>query len=276
MKRKQRILQLLQTKGTLKTCDISELFNVTPQTVCRDINALCVEGKARRVHGGVTLPATADNCHFNQRAQSNSSGKLAAARVAAKLVTQGQTVFFGYGSTIALVASEIEPALRFKAITNNLDVATALENSNAEVWLAGGLVRNRQRDVTGYSTANFLNSFRADIALCGIGSINDRGDLLEFHYEEAELTRLILRNSKQRVIVADQTKLERHASVFCSKIIDIDTLVIDDAPANLAQLCRLNSVRLMPANEKNSEIATQTSESELHFKAFESSGGLDS
>ncbi|GEA61990.1 DeoR/GlpR family DNA-binding transcription regulator [Vibrio comitans] len=245
MNRKQKILQLLHSKGSLTTGEISALFNLTPQTICRDINALCAEGKARRIHGGITLPATADNSHFNQRIRSNANGKLAAAKVAAKLISAGQTIFFGYGSTTAMIAGEVDSALHFKAITNNLNVAIALENSNAEVWLAGGLVRNKQRDVTGYSTASFLNRFRADIAFCGIGSINHRGELLEFNYEEAELTRLILNNSKQRIIVADQTKLERHASVFCTKISDVDALVIDSASTHLKEMCHSNEVKLM-------------------------------
>ncbi|MFA0438738.1 hypothetical protein BCU70_05085 [Vibrio sp. 10N.286.49.C2] len=243
--RKPEILTLLDKNGTITTNALAKLFSVTPQTICRDINELCDQGQARRVHGGVTLPASMDNTHYNQRISNNSQGKALIAKIAARHILPGQTVFLGYGSTTANLASLISIKSPIKVITNNLDVATALENSNSEVWLSGGRVRNRQRDVTGYATANFLNSFRADIAFCGVGAIDKNGDLLEFNYEEAELSRVMLSNAKQKVILADHTKLGRHASVFCEKLANIDILITDIETQEIKQLCQKHSVKII-------------------------------
>lgn len=236
---------MLEGKGMVKTQDLAKEFNVTPQTICRDINELFNEGKAKRVHGGAILPATMNNLNYTQRAISNYQGKEKIANIAAKYVSVGQTIFMGYGSTVANLAANISMSSAIKVITNNLDVATALENSDSEVWLSGGRVRNKQRDLTGYATASFLNSFRADIAFCGVGAIDSKGDLLEFNYEEAELSRVMLANAKQKIVLADHSKFRRHASVFCTRLAEIDVLITDFATDEVVELCDTHKVELV-------------------------------
>ena len=63
--RQKQILATLKANQDIQIDHLAELFSVTTQTIRRDVNHLCEQGLARRVHGGVSLPTTLTNTSFD-------------------------------------------------------------------------------------------------------------------------------------------------------------------------------------------------------------------
>jgi len=243
--RQQKIIEWLNEHGSLLTDDLANKFEVTSQTIRRDINALCESGLARKQHGGVTLPPAQDNLSISKRAVTNTYVKQKISTAALQEVQPGNTMFLGYGSTVAQFSKSLPQNISLTVITNNLDAVSYLTHfPNIDVWVAGGRLRHQHRDVCGVHAQNFFDAFRVDITVLGVGGISSQGELLEFQFDEGELTKTMLKNSRKSVLLADASKYLRNASVCISTLEEIDMLYSDCQADELARLCEEQKVQL--------------------------------
>ncbi|WP_080564003.1 DeoR/GlpR family DNA-binding transcription regulator [Vibrio nigripulchritudo] len=248
--RQQDILKMLNEHGFVTTEDLAKHFNLTTQTMRRDINILCEMGLAKRKHGGVALPPAMQNQNFSARASFNESVKKKIGEIAAQYIEPESTLFLGYGSTVIGLAQSLPRQIALTVVTNNLNAALILSGyPNIETWLTGGKIRNQHKDMTGFTATELLRSFRADLAVCSIAGISETGELHEFQYEEAEITRLILKNSKKTFLLADSSKYLRSATVSFAHMKDIDTLFTDCEDSTLADLCKQSDTHLILTEE---------------------------
>lgn len=237
--RQRDILGWLQDAGQLSTEQLAGRFKVSTQTMRRDINELCEQGLARRLHGGIAPSTTQPNLSFAQRSAVQTDRKRQIAAKALDCLDEGATVFLGFGTTVAEFARALPPERALRVITNNLDAALALADKPAvETWLAGGRLRAADRDLMSSATLEFVQRFRADVAVIGVGGLDAQGGLYEFQPEEAELSRCLLAQSQRRVLLADGSKLGRSAHCRIGTLADVDCFYTDsDAPAALDALC---------------------------------------
>ncbi|WED29743.1 DeoR/GlpR family DNA-binding transcription regulator [Vibrio sp. DW001] len=212
--RQQEILGYLKQHSDVQIDELSTMFAVTTQTIRRDVNSLCEQGLARRVHGGLSLPANLTNTTYQFRREVESDIKIAIGQEVAKQIPEGSTVIMGIGTSVTYVAEFLTGLKALRVITNNLQVARIFENNpNVEVYLCGGLVRCDHQDVVGHSVLKFFGDFEADIGIIGCGSITPNLSAMEHEPQEAEISKAILANSRQSWLLADASKWGRFASV---------------------------------------------------------------
>src|SRR3990167_378849 len=135
--RDQSIVDLVSAKGLVDIHDLAEQFGVTPQTIRRSVNRLCEQGLLRRVHGGVTLPASVSNLPWDTRQVQQLDAKRAIALKVAALIPDGSSVSIGLGTTRKLF----------------------------------------DMDVVGEAAAQFFGNFKTDFAVFGVGGIDEDGAL---------------------------------------------------------------------------------------------------
>lgn len=244
--RQRDILAWLHETHQLGTEQLAERFQVSPQTIRRDIHALCEQGLARRQHGGLARVAAQHNRSFAQRSGVHGERKRRIARAAVGQLQDEATVFLGYGTTVAEFARALPPEKPLRVVTNNLDAALALADKPAvETWLAGGRLRPADRDLMGLATFDFLQRFQAHVAVLGAGGITADGVLCEFQPDEAELSRLLLAHSQSRLLLVDGSKYLRAAPCRVAMLAEVDQVFTDDeAPEALQALCARAGVAL--------------------------------
>lgn len=229
--RQKEILELVRTQGFVAIEALSQHFNVTTQTVRRDINALCKQRLLRRFHGGAGLPSSVENVAYTARQVMFLEEKRRIAELIASQIPDQASMFITLGTTAEEIAKALRDHKGLRVITNNLHVATMMSAyDDCEVILAGGTVRERDFGVTGESTVAFFNQFRADYALFGISGIDDDGTLLDFDYHEVHVLRAAIANARQAWLAADNSKFGRHALVRLGPLSLIDALFTDHAP----------------------------------------------
>ncbi|MGF1887378.1 DeoR/GlpR family DNA-binding transcription regulator [Photobacterium profundum] len=223
--RQQQILLRLKQAEGIQIDELAAYFDVTTQTIRRDVNQLCEQGLARRIHGGVSLPALLTNTTYQFRADVESSIKDKLAKDIAHSIPDGSTVMMGIGTTVTHIAHYLLHKKPLRIITNNLQVARILEaNQYAEVYMTGGLFRREHQDIVGNSVLTFFSSFEADIGIVGCGSITQSHSAMEHETQEAEISRCILDNSRQNWLVVDASKWSRFASVKVRKLKEFDRI----------------------------------------------------
>lgn len=232
--RQEQILQRVYKNEYCTIEDLSSLFNVTSQTIRRDINQLCTLGLARRHHGGVGLPVTLSNRSYLSRQTTNQKEKQQIAEYVSKQIPDGSTIFLGIGTTIAFIAEKLSHHKELRVVTNNFEAAHILSQhtNNVEIWLPEGRIRSNDGDIAGDNVTQFFSRFAADIGIIGCASINQRpvGYLhdsnqthkefaMEYELSEANVSKAILANSQQKWLVANKSKWQRKAN---AKVAELD------------------------------------------------------
>ncbi len=244
--RQMRIRQLVQAKGFVTIDHMAREFDVTPQTIRRDINALSKTGLLLRYHGGAGAVSSTENLAYNQRKILCYNEKQKIAGTVAGQIPDHASLFINIGTTTEAVARALSHHKRLRVITNNLNVATILSaNENFEVIIAGGLVRHRDGGIIGEATIDFIQQFRVDFGIIGISGIDIDGALLDFDYREVRAARAIIDNARKVFLVADHTKFGRNAMVRLGNITEITALFTDQTPpAALVEMMESAGVQL--------------------------------
>jgi len=229
--RQAKIQELVQTNGFVTIDFLAREFDVTPQTIRRDINTLSQHGTIHRYHGGAGIGSSTENVAYNQRKVLCFKEKQRIAHMVASQIPDHASLFINIGTTTEAIAQALCEHKRLRIITNNLNVATILSaNANFEVIVAGGLVRQRDGGIIGEATIDFIHQFKVDYGIIGISGIDSDGTLLDFDYREVRAARAIIDNSRKVFLAADHTKFGRNAMVRLGSIVEIDALFTDRQP----------------------------------------------
>lgn len=237
--RQSALIETLQSQDCASIDELAKRFDVTLQTVRRDVTLLTQAGLLARFHGGVRLAAsTVENIAYRKRKDLHASNKQRIAEAVAKAVPDGCSLILNIGTTTEAIARALLRHRGLRVITNNLHVADILcDNPDCEVIVTAGVVRSRDRGITGEATIDFIRQFKVDIGLIGISSIEADGTLRDYDFREVQVARCIIEQSRAVWLAADSSKFERQAMVELGPISLVDRLFTDAPPgAPLAQL----------------------------------------
>jgi len=230
--RQQLILKLVQRRGFVSIEELADNFKVTPQTIRRDINELCEQGLLRRYHGGAGLPSSVENIAYPTRQVLHLEEKRRIAQLVVRHIPDQASLFINIGTTTEEVARALRDHTSMRIITNNLNVAALLcDNPTFEVIVASGVVRPRDRGITGEATIDFIQQFKVDFGIIGVSGIDGDGTLLDFDYREVRVSQAIMACSRKVLLVADHSKFGRNALVRLGHISQIDMLFTDQPPS---------------------------------------------
>ena len=250
-KRQAEITDLVQKAGFASVEELAERFDVTTQTIRRDVNGLCELGILRRTHGGVEPPAPASNIHYNTRRILNLGAKQRIARIVAGEIESGQSLAFSIGTTPEIVMQSLTGHENLRVFTNNLNVAfTASGNPSFQVTIAGGRLRHGDRDILGASAQEFFANYKVDVGIFGVAGVDEDGTLLDFHEDEVAARQSILANCRKSFLVLDHSKFGRGAHVRGGHIRDVSAVFTDQpVPASVAGLVAEGASRIVVAAE---------------------------
>jgi DeoR/GlpR family transcriptional regulator of sugar metabolism len=191
--------------------EIADQFDVSAETIRRDIIMLDGQGLLRRTHGGA-LSLSALEPAFDERMAANIDGKRAIGRLAASLVPDKASVIIDFGTTAFCVAEALAGHAGLTVVTAGLQAANFLAGRNGnEVYLIGGQLQASEGATLGRDSTRMLERYFADFAFVGAGAVSPHPWLMDFSREAAELRALMLRQARHAVVLADHTKFNRLA-----------------------------------------------------------------
>ncbi len=245
--RHEEIISLIKTSGFVTVEEMAKLFNVTPQTIRRDINFLDQQGYVSRYHGGAGLALSTENVDYRHRKELLLDEKKKIAKAVAEMIEDNTSLFINIGTTTEYVANELTQHRKLRIITNNLNVAAITsKKEDFEVIVTGGIVRSRDCGITGEAAVKFIRQFKVDIGVIGISGIDLDGTLLDFDFREVHVARTIMENSRKVFLVTDHSKFGRNAMVKLGNITEIDTLITDqEPPEGLMEIITANDINLV-------------------------------
>jgi DeoR family glycerol-3-phosphate regulon repressor len=233
MKRQENIIAIARKHGRVNVEELASRFDVSPQTIRKDLNELCDQRLLTRFHGGAIIASGVENLAYEARRSIAEAEKREIGRAAAGLIPNNSSLFINIGTTTEEVAHALRDHSDLLVITNNLHVATMLyQHSSVDVIVAGGAVRRSDGGVVGPHAIDLINQFKVDYAVIGVSAIDPDGALLDFDPAEVRVAQAIIANARTVLLVADRSKFERSAPARIGYLRDVDLFVTDSLPSD--------------------------------------------
>jgi len=245
--RQDEIIRIAKENGRVLVEELALHFDITPQTIRRDLNDLCDQRLLTRIHGGALFASGVENVEYEARRRIAADEKEAIGQAAARLVPNGASLFINIGTTTEAVSSALLDHEELLVITNNINVANRMRvYPSIEVIIAGGVVRGSDGGIVGEAAVDFIKQFKVDYAIIGASAIDQDGALLDFDFREVKVAQAIIANARHVILVADSTKFERSAPVRIGHLSQVGSFITDRCDsAALRRICAEQDVRLI-------------------------------
>ncbi|MBA4493791.1 DeoR/GlpR family DNA-binding transcription regulator [Paenactinomyces guangxiensis] len=206
--RQQKILDLVNQRGSIRVSELSQIFQVTEETIRRDLDHLEKRGKLRRSHGGaVSIKKDQPEIPYFEREILNVQEKREIAKQALKYITSGDRIILD-ASTTAWYMAKILPDIPLTVLTNSIKVAMELSGKEKiEVISTGGILLAKSLSYVGPLAERSLDLYHVNKAFISCKGVHPQHGISESN----EMQSLV----KQRMInIADQTFLLADYSKF--------------------------------------------------------------
>jgi DeoR family myo-inositol catabolism operon transcriptional repressor len=249
----KQIEQYLVENETASLDTLCSLFNVSKNTIRRDISELESKGVLKKVYGGVVLNFREETVPFQQRQAQLTNEKAKIGAMASKLIDDGDIIFVDSGSTTIHLISNIQNKKNITIITNSLNVIVeSAPYSNLNVISTGGILQRKTNSFAGIATVNFLKTLNIDKAFMATTGISIDKGVTNTTYLEAEIKKSVVKISEQIIVMADHTKIDSVAFMRYCNLNEIDCFVTDKRPPlNYVDYFNRNNIELLyPDSDK--------------------------
>lgn len=220
----EQIEALINHRGSVQVDELAQQFSVSPMTIRRDLVQLQKAGKLERCHGGAVAKK---EVAYAEKQISQKKEKRRIAKKCASYVKMGDNIFLDAGTTTYEIAKILKEREGLFIVTNDLEIATLLKDSKAELFLCGGIVQKETGSISGVYACRMLENFKFDIGFFGMAAINDDFEAMTPTENKMWLKRQALSQCRQSYLAVDSSKFGRQAARKINHLRDYTGVVTD-------------------------------------------------
>lgn len=231
--RQQRLTEHIKNKQSAQLKELSELLNVSEDTVRRDIKELADLGIVKAVRGGAIAHSPVPH-HYRDREHLQLEQKQLIAKKALDFIEDGQVVFFDGGTSSLAVAAALPKERSIVVVTNSFPIVNALEDHPlAELIFLGGRLNKDAFTTVGVDTVDAIRTIKSDLAFLGICSIDLTAGITTRDYDDCIIKRNIVANAKFVIALSTTNKIGTAEPFYVGPVHAID-VVLTDAEVELS------------------------------------------
>ncbi|MFR9795963.1 DeoR/GlpR family DNA-binding transcription regulator [Streptomyces sp. MS06] len=227
--RQQEIMRLARDSGRVDVLSLAEEFQVTAETVRRDLKALDRAGLVRRVHGGAIPVGRLDfEPDLAERDAVAADEKERIAHAALAELPADGSVILDAGTTAARLAAALPVDSALTVVTHALPVAARLaDHPGIALHLVGGRVRHRTRAAVDAWALRAYAEIKADVVFLATNGFTSDGGLTTPDLAEAAVKRAVIGAARRVVLLADSAKFGQQHFARFGDLADVDLLITD-------------------------------------------------
>ena len=229
--RQSKIVKRIETWGFATIEALAEEFDVSAQTIRRDIIRLEKHRMLQRFHGGAGMPRDSVRLGYSEKKATAVEGKQRIGEATAALILDGSAVFLDVGTTVEAVAQALAGRENLHVFTNSLASAAALAGNQAmKVVVTGGLLHGADGSLIGDDVTAMIGRLRFDVAVIACSGFDDDGTVMDFDIQKVGVKNAAMGNARRTILVADGNKFIRTAFVRISALEEFSHVVTDTEP----------------------------------------------
>lgn len=227
-RRRQQIVELANRRGIISVQELCQELGVSDMTIRRDFRMLSRAGVIRRTRGGaMSMARQAYDFTYDERQRLQIEAKNTIGEAAAGMVSSGDTLFLGSGTTVLAMTAHLRGRERLTVITNSLEVVRELLGELAMTVVAtGGTARRETISLVGPIAEAITAQFRVRKAFLGTTGISPEG-FSNSSLEEATIQRKVLAAATETFLLADHTKFGKVSLTVTGRLSDVTGVVTD-------------------------------------------------
>lgn len=227
--RKKLIWETILQEKSILSKDLCRKFNVTNETVRKDLIELENEGKIIRAYGGAyIIDGVQNEVHANLRETVYTEEKASIGRICRSMVCAGDTIFLDESTTCCAIAKELKSIGSITVFTNSYKIIHILEDcENVKLILTGGEFDRKNQCFVGAEVADFLKSYYVDKCFISCHGVDMNIGITDGNEKNGRVRKCIIRQAAEKILVIDKTKLNLKKFYKISGFEMIDKVVID-------------------------------------------------
>lgn len=228
--RYKKIMELLESDNSVKVANLTKLFNVSVETVRRDLEYMETQGMLKRVHGGAVLDKIdGTQSSFITREKKFAKEKKQIGEFVSSYIKENQSIAMDVSTTNLEVARVLKSKFqRLTVLTNSLPIINELSNMDKYTLIVpGGVIRQEELSIVGDLTEDNFKHFHVDTALISISGISLREGLTDYCFDEIRIKKKMMSIAQEVIILADSSKFDTVSLVKVCDFDEIDLIVTD-------------------------------------------------
>lgn len=230
--RRQLIIEYAKRDKRVLVSELSQQFNVTEETIRRDLEKLEKEGIVTRTYGGaITNEHTNEDLPFATRKSTNSEIKQAIAQKALKYIQDGDTLMMDPSSTSLELLKLLHSYKKLTVITNSIHMLHESIHSGLNIISTGGSLRASSLSLVGTIAKDTVSKYNVDTVILSCKALSLEKGVMDSNEPECELKKSMIPQSAKVLLLADHSKFDKTAFVKLMDFEQIDVLVTDREPS---------------------------------------------
>lgn len=232
IERRNAILEKLQAERRVVVSELSILYDVSEETIRRDLEKLENEGYVIKSYGGAVLNENANlDLPFNIRKNKNVVGKQKIADLISQTIYDGDYIFLDASSTAVAIAKTIKGKKGLTIITNSLEIAIELlDVPDCKVISTGGEIVSTAFGLVGHVTDKTIRSYYVDKAVVSSKGLDIDKGFTDSDERHANNKRSMLESARVKILAVDSSKFDRVSFAKIGDLRDITMIVTDTKP----------------------------------------------
>ncbi len=248
IQRQQQIMDILRIDKSVTVTQLSKKFYTSEATIRRDLNMLEKLGLLKRTYGGaVLLEGLNMEIPLSVREEEQREEKEIIGQIAASLVKDGDTIIMDSSSSTLKMVPYLKGKDKITVITNGAKTAVKLgELLHIKVYCTGGRLRENSLSYIGQLARRCIEGFFTDSVFFSCRALSMDKGLTDASEDEAELRRLMMKNSKKSILLCDNTKFDKESFCKIGDLESIDYIVTDKKPSSQwMDFLRQNNIKIL-------------------------------
>ena len=233
IERRGEILQKLMMDGKVVVNELAEKYEVTEETIRRDLEKLESEGYAKKTYGGaVRNDNMTSELPYTVRKQTNVGGKKYIAEIIGSLISDGDSLLLDSSTTALFTVKSIFNKSNLTLVTNSVEIL--LDRPQGHDWnivSTGGMYRSESMSFFGAAAEEVVSKYFADYAVLSCKGIDLEKGITDTRETFANLKKFFIKSAKKVILAVDHTKFDKISFVRLGELEDVDVIVTDVEPS---------------------------------------------
>ena len=233
IERRGEILQKLMMDGKVVVNELAEKYEVTEETIRRDLEKLESEGYAKKTYGGaVRNDNMTSELPYTVRKQTNVGGKKYIAEIIGSLISDGDSLLLDSSTTALFTVKSIFNKSNITLVTNSVEILLDLpQGHDWNIVSTGGMYRSESMAFFGAAAEDVVSKYFADYAVLSCKGIDLEKGITDTRETFANLKKFFIKSAKKVILAVDHTKFDKISFVRLGELDDVDVIVTDVEPS---------------------------------------------
>ncbi|CUX36211.1 DeoR/GlpR family DNA-binding transcription regulator [Clostridium sp. C105KSO13] len=234
IERRNEILEKLQAERRVVVSELSHVYDVSEETIRRDLEKLVNDGYAIKSYGGAVINENINiDLPFNIRKNRNVVGKQRIAELISRQVNDGDSIMLDASSTAVYTVKALKDKKNLTVITSSVEIIIELfDVPDWRVLSTGGISREGSFALVGAQTDRMLRSYHADKTIISCKGLDLAAGITDSDELQANNKKTMLEAGKEKILAVDSSKFGKIAFTTVGMLKDITIIVTDEKPAD--------------------------------------------